>query len=167
MHVLTKIFVVLVSLLTVLLVPLIVVYAHNEDSYKAKFEAADVQSAAANVRLKNEQLGFSSRAAQLGSEIDELNAANASYVRERDGAEAEIRSLQTNLNQARGQQEKIRADLAKLSSALSASQQLMGQLLGEVTTTRSDAMDAERRSVMLDERVRDLMGQLDVAVAGP
>jgi hypothetical protein len=41
----------------------------------------------------------------------------------------------------------------------------MGQLLSEVATTRSDAMDAERRSVMLDERVRDLMGQLDVAVA--
>src|SRR5688572_12349172 len=38
-HVVTKIFIVLVSLLAVLLVPLVVVYAHNEDSYKAKYEA--------------------------------------------------------------------------------------------------------------------------------
>ena len=47
MHILTKIFVVLVSLLAVLLVPLVVVYAYNEDSYKAKHDAA-VATANAN-----------------------------------------------------------------------------------------------------------------------
>ena len=41
MHILTKVFIVLVSMLAVLLVPLVVVYAHNEDSYKAKYEEAE------------------------------------------------------------------------------------------------------------------------------
>ena len=45
MHVLTKIFIVLVSLMAVLLVPLVVVYANNEDSFKAKYQAASAQAA--------------------------------------------------------------------------------------------------------------------------
>ena len=165
MHVLTKIFVVLISLLAVLLVPLVVVYAHNEDSFKARFQAAEARAAAAAVRLKNEQLGQVARVSQLQSEIQERDAARADLMRERDAAGADIRDLETRLARAQGQQDKIRADLAKLASALNSGQQLMGQLLSEVVTTRSDAMQAERRAVALDERVRDLMGQLDVAVA--
>ena len=50
-HVLTKIFIVLVSLLALLLVPLVVVYAYNEDSFKAKYLGADAQAATAVDRL--------------------------------------------------------------------------------------------------------------------
>ena len=42
MHVLTKLFVVLVSLLSVLLVPLVVVYAHNENTFKSRWESAEM-----------------------------------------------------------------------------------------------------------------------------
>ena len=52
MHVLTKVFIVLVSLLSVLLVPLVVVYSHNEDSYKSKFEESDSLRNAANNALR-------------------------------------------------------------------------------------------------------------------
>ena len=47
MHILTKIFVVLVTLLAVLMVPLVVVYAYNENSYEAKYQSAMAQAAAA------------------------------------------------------------------------------------------------------------------------
>jgi chromosome segregation ATPase len=162
---LTKIFVVLVSLLAVLLVPLVVVYAHNENSFKARWEAADAKAAAAANRLNTEQLGSTARESALQAEIQQRDGEIAGLIGSRDAAEADIRDLQADLTSARGQQEKIRADLSKLSSALNASQELMGQLLAEVATTRSDAMKAEQRAVALDERVRELMGQLDVAVA--
>ena len=41
MHVLTKVFIVLVSLLAVMLVPLVVVYAYNENSFKAPDDFLD------------------------------------------------------------------------------------------------------------------------------
>ena len=64
MHVLTKIFIVLVSLLAVLIVPLVVVYAHNEDSFKAKYEAAAALAAAANQNLESEALTHADEQAQ-------------------------------------------------------------------------------------------------------
>ena len=51
MHVLTKIFVVLVSLLAVVLTPLVVVYAHNEDSYKSRHEDARLTAEALRTEL--------------------------------------------------------------------------------------------------------------------
>src|SRR6185503_20275421 len=54
-HVLTKIFIVLVSLLAVLIVPLVVVYAHNEDSYKRRYDAAEARAASLNSALSAAQ----------------------------------------------------------------------------------------------------------------
>ena len=51
MHVLTKIFIVLVALLAVLLVPLVVVYATNENNFKARYQEAEVQKASAQEQM--------------------------------------------------------------------------------------------------------------------
>ena len=76
MHVLTKIFIVLVSLLAVLLVPLVVVFAHNEDSYKEKYQAATVQAAAANQNFQRGQLSHTQREADLDLQIRDLMSEN-------------------------------------------------------------------------------------------
>ena len=51
MHVLTKIFIVLVSLLAVALVPLVAVNARNEASFKGQLEDAKTKAAAAQSAL--------------------------------------------------------------------------------------------------------------------
>jgi hypothetical protein len=51
-HVLTKLFIVLVSLLAVMMVPLVVVYAVNENSYKSKFQQAESNAYAKGEALK-------------------------------------------------------------------------------------------------------------------
>ena len=51
MHVLTKIFIVLVSLLAVALVPLVAVNARNEASFKGQLEEARTKAAAAQSAL--------------------------------------------------------------------------------------------------------------------
>ncbi len=165
MHVLTKIFIVLVSLLAVLLVPLIVVYAHNEDSYKSKYEAASLQSAAANQILSSAQVAHSQREAELELQIRDLMSENDSLARERESAAADIRRLQIDLAEARSQQAGVRADLATISSAVAAGQDVNASLLEEVRAMRSEALSAERRVVELDEALRDLSGQLESAMA--
>jgi predicted nucleic acid-binding Zn-ribbon protein len=164
-HVLTKIFIVLVSLLSVLLVPLVVVYAHNEDSFKAKYEAAAALAAAANQNLETEGITHAEERARVELQVRELSGENKTLAREREGAVTDVRRLEGDLSQARGQQAEIRADLATISSAVSAGQDLIESLLSEVRTMRSEALAAERRSVELDEALRDITGQLESAVA--
>ncbi|MCZ6542213.1 MAG: hypothetical protein O6768_00955 [Planctomycetota bacterium] len=164
-HVLTKIFIVLVSLLALLLVPLVVVYAYNEDSVKAKYLGADAQAATAVDRLGAAQAVHAAENTRLQLEIQELKSEQLALAKERDVAAADIREMQIELAGAESQQAKIRADLAKLASGVSAGQELMGGLLSEVRTMRSDALAAERRAVELDEALRDRDAQLEVAVA--
>ncbi|MHC4140745.1 MAG: hypothetical protein ACYSUF_02305 [Planctomycetota bacterium] len=165
MHVLTKIFIVLVSLLAVLLVPLVVVYAHNEDSFKAKYEAAAALSAAANQNLETEGITHAEERARMELQVRELTVENKTLARERESALTDVRQLDGELAEARSQQAEIRADLATISSAVSAGQDLIESLLSEVRTMRSEALAAERRSVELDEALRDITGQLESAVA--
>jgi chromosome segregation ATPase len=164
-HVLTKIFIVLVSLLAVLLVPLVVVYAHNEDSFKAKYEAAAALAAAANQNLETEGITHAGERARVELQVRELAGENKTLAREREVALTDVRRLDGELSEARGQQAEIRADLATISSAVSAGQDLIESLLSEVRTMRSEALAAERRSVELDEALRDITGQLESAVA--
>jgi chromosome segregation ATPase len=164
-HVLTKIFIVLVSLLAVLLVPLVVVYAHNEDRFKAKYEEAAAQAAVANQNLETAGITQAEERARLEIQIRELTSDNKGLSSDREGALADVRRLAGELTQARGQQGEIRADLATISSAVSAGQDLIESLLSEVRTMRSEALAAERRAVELDEALRDITGQLESAVA--
>jgi hypothetical protein len=164
-HVLTKIFIVLVSLLAVLLVPLVVVYAHNEDSFKAKYEAAAALAAAANQNLETEGITHAEERARMELQVRELTGENKTLARERESALTDVRRLDGELAEARSQQAEIRADLATISSAVSAGQDLIESLLSEVRTMRSEALAAERRSVELDEALRDITGQLESAVA--
>jgi chromosome segregation ATPase len=165
MHVLTKIFIVLVSLLAVLLVPLVVVYAHNEDSYRAKFEAAQAMSAAANQNLESARIAAAQREADLQLQIQELGASNQAAMREREAGSVEVRRLQVALGELNNQQAGVTSNLATISSAIKTAQDLIDSLLTEVRTMRADAADAERRVVQLDEAFRDKSSQLDVAVA--
>ena len=165
MHVLTKVFIVLVSLLAVLLVPLVVTYAHNEDSFKAKYEAARAQAAVANTELQEEQVAHGAQVSGLELLIQDRDADNEDLARGRDAATAEIRELTAELAQARSQQQKIRADLATISSAVAAGQQLMDNILAELRDMRTKALASESRAIDLDERLRDVDGQLEVAVA--
>ncbi|MHC4218991.1 MAG: hypothetical protein ACYSU7_11110, partial [Planctomycetota bacterium] len=165
MHVLTKIFIVLVSMLAVLLVPLVVVYAQNEDSFKAKFQSASDLAAAANQNLAAEALTHADEQARLALQIRELTSENKILARDRDSALTDARRVGSELTEARSQQSEIRADLARLASAATAGQDLIESLLSEVRTMRSEALAAERRSVELDEALRDITGQLESAVA--
>ena len=164
-HVLTKIFIVLVSMLAVLLVPLVVVYAHNEDSFKKKYEIASAQAAFADHNLQNALVARAAEIARRDLQIQALTADNEELVNERETAMVDIRGLETDLAKAESQQADFRADLATISSAVATGQDLMGSLLAEVRTMRSESLAAERRAVELDEALRDVSGQLESAVA--
>jgi hypothetical protein len=76
-HVLTKIFVVLVALLTVAIVPLVAVNATNESSFKQKFKGAEMKAAAAESMLASERTSWLSQQQKLEADLAAAKAVVA------------------------------------------------------------------------------------------
>lgn len=165
MHILTKIFIVLVTLLAILLVPLVVVYAHNEDSFKAKFEQAKAQTEATRVQQQQAEARLASVESRLQREVDQLVEENRDLQSSSDTKTAEIRRLESQVAQGDSLKAETLAQLAVLSSSLEASQQLNESLIGELRTIRAGLLASERQNVELDEALREVSSQLEVAVA--
>ncbi|MCA9290378.1 MAG: hypothetical protein KDA25_04565 [Phycisphaerales bacterium] len=165
MHVLTKIFIVLVSLLAVFLVPLVVVYAHNEDSYRARYDQAVSRSNAQEAQLKSTIAETESAIAQANQKNSALDQQISDLRKQRDGLEAGVLELKAELAAAKNMQGQINVQLAKLAASSEAGQRLTETLVADLKMIRSEALENERRVVDLEDTVRDVNSQLEVANA--
>jgi chromosome segregation ATPase len=163
-HVLTKIFIVLVSLLAVLLVPLVVVYAYNENSFQARYQEAEDQAAAARVSLQSAKASHGAAESRLNGTIQELTSQRDVLRSQVIQQETEVRRLETRLAAAESNNAEIDAKLATLAEAVDAGQQLTASVIEELRELRQRALAAERQKVELDEALRDALAKLDVAV---
>jgi hypothetical protein len=164
-HVLTKIFIVLVSLLAVFLVPLVVVYAHNEDNYRARYQSTEAQIQVKDLELQAEVARHRAEVTRLRNEIDELQGFRRSCEGDRNAALDQVRVLESRVAQAEALRGETQAELAKLASGVQASTTISDSLLGELRTIRRDLMAAERQRVDLDDALRERTAELEVAVA--
>jgi len=164
-HVLTKIFIVLVSLLAVLLVPLVVVYTHNENSFKQRWQDTQMEVETARSTLDAAKLQSSRELSDKDQRIQSQQAELASLRQMRESLESQVRKLETDLVQANANQSGIRAEMSTLASSVTNQQSLVESLVTDNKSLRQTALDAERRLVELDEAYRDTQAQLEVAVA--
>ena len=107
MHVLTKIFIVLVSLLAILLVPLVVVYAHNENSFKARYQDADAASQTAKSNLEAANAGHMREMQRVQSELEQTQAEKKELSRANSDMQGKVTELQTGLAESKAQQAKL------------------------------------------------------------
>lgn len=164
MHILTKIFIVLVALMAVMLVPLVVVYAHNEDSFKAKFQSADAQRAAAVQSAEAARASLGARTAELTNQNEQLRAQNSQIMGERDRLAAEGRRVETELAASKTLQSEMYAKLSTLSSAVDVGQQLTSTLISDLALLRQGVLKSEQKVVEMEDANRDIRAQLEVAV---
>ena len=90
MHLLTKLFIVLVSLLAVMITPLVAVNAVNEASFKSKWMASNQGKNAALENLDAEQKVRMAEAAAASVQVKELELRIAELQRNSDGKNAEV-----------------------------------------------------------------------------
>ncbi|HMN95916.1 MAG TPA: hypothetical protein PKC43_09960 [Phycisphaerales bacterium] len=154
MHVLTKIFIVLVALLAVALTPLVVVYASNENTFRTRWVEAQAAATAATSRLAAAQESFNATRSRLDRDRDALESDLAAARRERDEKDASVRRLDAELAQVRSQQTSLNAQLATLAAALRADSELKEVLVAELRSERDKALAAERRFIEIDEKLR-------------
>jgi len=164
-HVLTKIFIVLVSMLSVLLVPLVVVYTHNENSFKSKYLAEQLQAATAKDTLAAAQSAWVAKENELNLTNRGLESSNGQLRSELDRAQGDNRQLESRLASTEGQQADFQSRLAMITRSIEEQQKINAALIDETSELRSQSLQRERQKVELDEALRDVTAQLEVAVA--
>lgn len=161
MSVLTKVFVVLVSLLSVVLVALIVPFVATTQDYKDQLGRVVTERDVAQAKARGAQAEVSAAQDSFSQQIATLEARNTSLV-------AQINQLMEQLALAEGQAQrelsknvKFEADLGRLTAANQQQGQLLNQLQSEVQQRRQQTLDQQSEMVQLANRNNELEGQLE------
>ena len=155
MHILTKIFIVLVTLLAVAMVPLVATYTTNENSYRAKFRAADDQQRVAMIRAGDAETALFAQRVQMQNEIDSRDATIGTLRSDQASARASRESLQAQIGRLESQLAQSNANLQALSSASEVNSALKERFVTENYTLRDNIIDAERMIMEMEDLLED------------
>ena len=164
-HLLTKLFIVIVSLLAVMIVPLVAVNAVNEDTFRTKFDQANQAKNAALQELNAEQSIRMSEATTASVSAKEMEMRIANLQQQNDQFSADRSRLEGQLVDSRTGQDEIRARIDMMAETYKAQQTLSETLIAELRSLRTRAVDAERESVELEEELGNIRSNLEVADA--
>ncbi len=165
MHVLTKIFIVLVALLTVAIVPLVAVNATNESTYQKKFKEAQAAAAAAEAVLNTERSAWLASQQKLEGDLRTMETKVADLQKQADSKSAEARKAAQELAGTKAAQASIAASLEVLAANGKATGQLTETLVAELRSLRTRSMEAEKRLVEVQEAFDASQSSLEVADA--
>lgn len=163
MHVLTKIFIVLVSLLSCMLVPLVVTYAYNENSYQARFQDATADAQTAKASLDSAEAQFDAARDALEAEKSEIEADVTRLRSELARVEGELSRAEAGRVSAESRQSEFEARLSTLASAVQLGQTMNESLITEVRQLRDDMLDSEQERIELDQAYQLALSEKEVA----
>jgi len=164
-HVLTKIFIVLVALLAVAIVPLVAVNATNESTFQKKFKEAQASVTAAEAVLNTERSAWLAAQQKLEGDLRAMEARVADLTKQADAKSAEARKAQQELAGTKAAQASIATSLEVLAQNGKASNELTETLVAELRTLRTRSMESEKRLVELQEAFDSSQSSLEVADA--
>jgi hypothetical protein len=164
-HVLTKIFVVLVALLTVALVPLVAMNATNEASFQKKFKDAEASAATSQATLAAERSASQAAVQKLESDIRAMEGKVADLQKQVDTKSVAARKAEQELAGSKAAQASVAANLELLAQSGKANSTLTDSLVAELRSLRTKSMDAEKRLVDIQEAFDASQSSLEVADA--
>ena len=165
MHVLTKIFIVLVTALALAIVPLVAVHATNEGKFKQRWMDEQNKYAASSADLATALAQKNALQAELGTQIQELNTTIATLRKENDLKGADVRKLQSDLAASKSMQASINSNIEILAQSGKQSVTTNEALVNEVRGLRDVVVATSKEQVELEETVSTLQSQLEVADA--
>ncbi len=165
MHVLTKIFIVLVALLTVAIVPLVAVNATNESSFQKKFKEAQAAASAAEAILSTERAAWLASQQKIEGDLRAMESKVADLQKQADSKGAEARKATQELAGTKAAQASIAASLEVLAQNGKATGELTETLVAELRNLRTRSMEAEKRLVEVQEAFDSSQSSLEVADA--
>ncbi|MBI68793.1 MAG: hypothetical protein CMJ38_02000 [Phycisphaerae bacterium] len=163
MHILTKIFIVLVTLLAVAMVPLVATFTMNENSYRTKYRAADDQRRVATVRAKDAETALAAQRMQLQQEIDSRQGTIDSLRSQSAQSLATISSLEARIGTLEAQVAQSNANLQTLSNASEVNSELKKRFVNENYNLREEVIDSERMVMEMEDQLEQARYEADEA----
>lgn len=164
MSIFTKIFVVLVMVLSVLLAALVVPFVVNTDNYREKWQ--NVQS-----QLNVQKYNAADREADLAQDIQKKNEMIKTYEDQVARLQAEVNNRDTQIQNLQAQvislqnaNSDVRGQLARLSTGLEQATQINEMLQSEVKNRREKMLTLQTQNIELTESLRDRTTQVDTLV---
>ena len=154
-HILTKIFIVLVTLLAVAMVPLVATYTTNENSYRAKYRAANDQQRVALIRAGDAETALFAQRVQMQNEIDARDATIGSLRSDQATTRASLESFRAQIGRLESQLSQSNANLQALSSSSEVNSKLKERFVVENYTLRENIIDAERMIMEMEDLLED------------
>jgi DNA repair exonuclease SbcCD ATPase subunit len=161
-HILSKIFVVVAAVLSVLLSGLTMAYAVNADRVLADYSAEQARRQSAEGNLRAETEGASVERSRLNASISDLNNALAAR-------DSQIRELQTGVareiaakRDAQSQRDEILNKTKVLEETSRTQAKLLEGYRTEVTSLRDSEVVFRQRELELEDRINDLESQREV-----
>lgn len=164
MHPLTKIFIVLMALLSVLVLGLTVPLAVNDETWKSKYQAeqaraeANANSALAQSREQAEQL------LQLQQQLDAAVTERTNLEQELTNRTRTISDLRAEVAAIKNENDGVQARLDTLTATNRTQATIIESQANEITTRRDESITLQRRNTELEDQLRDVQSQLDVAL---
>jgi len=162
-HILTKIFIVLVTLLAVAIVPLVATYTTNENSYRAMFKSADDQRRVSMTRATEAEQALVAQRGQMQQEIDVRESTISAQRTEQANVRANFESLNAQIGRLEARLAQSSANLQALSSASEVNSELKQRFVNENYDLRKDAIDSERMVMLMEDQLEQSRYQSEVA----
>ncbi len=165
MHILTKIFVVLTSLLSVALVPLVMLNTASDDTFKKRWsdEQARAVSAVAAKDIAQRLQETEVRSFQDLAKDLEIKLAKAQL--ERDAAIADAALVNGLVASNKAQLDRLASNLQVFAESDKIKSELVANVSKELVTLRTGLTKAERDNVQLDDQVANLTSESEVIKA--
>jgi hypothetical protein len=162
-HILTKIFIVLVALLAVAMVPLVATYTTNENSYKAMYRASNDQQLLAQSRATNAGQALISQQLQMQQDIDARDATIGSLRSSQSNTRASIEALNGQLRDIKLQLDQSNANLQSLSTASQVNSELKERFVKENYDLRKKLITGTQQVMKMEDDLEQVQYEADEA----
>ena len=163
MHILTKVFVVLVSLLAIALVPLAAVQASNQSVLRQQIKDKDLQVSAARSELDTERALRAKAENDTALQIKDLDAAKNLLQSELAQNGLRVRSLEADIAQSKIRLASLEQTIAVTMDVDRAKTELTKTLSGELDKQRTMLTDCEGIRIAIEQKLGKTDSDLRVA----
>jgi len=154
-HILTKIFIVLVTLLSVAMVPLVATYTTNENSYRVQYQDANSKRQVAATRANDAEHALSTQRLELQKELDAKDSLIGTLRSNQSNTRVTIESLQAQVGRLESQLAQSNANLQALLSASEVNSEMKQRFVSENYDLRNELVEAEKVVMEMEDKMED------------
>jgi len=164
-HILTKIFIVLVTLLAVAIVPLVATFVVNEDTYKVRWENSKAALFVTNTRATDAEKALVSERALLQQELDARSATIAGLTTELSSTKTALDTLHADRGQLQASLAQRDANMQSLTSASDVNSRIKERFVDENYELRNRVLQVVRSLQEIEDKLEESRQDFEVAEA--